>query len=452
MIGLARAGALAMALAASAPLAAQSGATPPPANPAAATLRAQIGRDMPSLIEHYRWFHANPELAGNEVQSAARMAQAARAAGFEVTERVGGHGIVAMLRNGPGPTVLLRADMDALPVTEATGLPFASRVTAVAARGQQTGVMHACGHDTHMTSWIATARAMAANRANWSGTLIMIGQPAEEIVAGARAMIADGLFTRWPKPDYAIAFHDSSFLPAGQIGYTPGFALANVDSVDILVKGLGGHGSMPHTTRDPIVLGSRIVTGLQTIVSREVDPQDAAVITVGSFHGGTKHNIIGEEARLQITVRSYSDATRRLLLDGIRRTARGEAIAAGLPDDLLPEVTVSREGANATYNVPEFTEQMAALASQHFGADRVTRVPASMGAEDFSEIYRADNSIKTLIFWVGGVPRPAWDAAQAGTARLPSIHSPNWAPDAEAVIGTASEAMSLMALSLMPKR
>lgn len=448
MTGLARTTSLALLLGAAAPAIAQPARA---TSPAAASLRADIARDMPSLIDIYRQLHANPELAGNEVQSAARMAREARAAGFTVTEGVGGHGVVAVLRNGPGPTVLLRADMDALPVTEATGLPFASRVTATAAGGTQTGVMHACGHDTHMTAWISTARRMAANRTSWSGTLVMIGQPAEETVAGARAMIADGLFTRWPKPDYAIAFHDAANLPAGQIGYTPGFALANVDSVDILVKGIGGHGSMPQTTRDPIVLASRIVGSLQTLVSREVDPQDAAVVTVGSFHGGTKHNIIGEEARLQITVRSYSDATRQLLLDGIRRIARGEAIAAGMPDDRMPEVTVSNESANATYNVPEFTEQMAALASRHFGADRVTRVPASMGAEDFSEIYRADNNIKTLIFWVGGVPQAQWAAAQAGRARLPSIHSPNWAPEAETVIATASEAMSLMAMSLMPR-
>ena len=413
-------------------------------------LRADVTRDMPSLMALYRTMHAAPELSFHEEASAARMAAEARRLGFEVTERVGGHGIVATLRNGPGPVLMIRADMDGLPVTEATGLPFASAVRVTTEEGVETGVMHACGHDTHMTAWIGTARQLAANRARWSGTLVMIGQPAEERGAGARAMLADGLFTRFPHPTHALAFHDAAGFPAGMIGFTPGYALANVDSVDILVRGVGGHGAYPHTTRDPIVLASRIVTSLQTIVSREVDPQDAAVVTVGSFHGGTKHNIIGNEARLQLTVRSYSDATRNMLLDSIARIARGEAIAAGVPDDRMPVVSVDRnEFTPSTYNVPGFTNDMAAFLRTRFGEARVAQVPASMGGEDFSQFYRADNAIKSMIFWVGGTPQGDWDAAQANHTTLPSLHSGTWAPDAQQVIATATEAMSAMAMEIL---
>ena len=253
--------------------------------------------------------------------------------GFEVTEGVGKTGVVAVLKNGAGPTVLLRADMDGLPVIEQTGLAYASKVRAVAQNGTETGVMHACGHDTHMASWIGTAQLLSQRRSEWSGTLVMILQPAEEIGRGAKAMLDDGLYTRFPKPDYVLAFHDAAQFPAGQIGYTKGFALANVDSVDIVVPGVGGHGAYPQTTKDPIVLASRIVTTLQTLVSRENDPANPAVVTVGSFQAGAKHNIISDEARLQLTVRSYTPEVRKLLLDGIKRIVRGEAIDAGMPDD-----------------------------------------------------------------------------------------------------------------------
>lgn len=417
---------------------------------AAQDLSAQVRADMPSLMELYREMHANPELSYMEVQSAARLANEARRLGFDVTTDVGGHGVVAVLRNGPGPVLMIRADMDGLPVTEATGLPFASRVRVTTETGVETGVMHACGHDTHMTAWIGTARAMVANRSNWSGTLVMIGQPAEERGGGARAMLADGLFSRFPKPTHALAFHDAAAFPAGMIGFTPGFALANVDSVDIQVRGVGGHGAYPHTTRDPVVLASRIVTALQTLVSREVDPQDAAVVTVGSFHAGTKHNIISDEARLQLTVRSYSDATRNMLLRGIERIARGEAIAAGVPDDRMPVVSVEeREYTPATYNSPDFTGRMASFLQSRFGTDRVVQVPPSMGGEDFSQYYRADNSIQSMIFWVGGTPQAEFDAARTNGTALPSLHSALWAPDAERVISTATEAMTAMAMEIL---
>lgn len=414
-------------------------------------LGAQIKAQMPSLMTIYDDLHANPELSFMEERSAAIMAREARTLGFEVTEKVGGHGVVAVMRNGAGPVVMLRADMDGLPMTEKTGLPGASKVRVVTAEGVETGVMHGCGHDTHMTAWIGTARLLVANKAKWSGTIVMIGQPAEERGAGAVAMLKDGLFTRFPKPAYAIAFHDSAAFPAGKLAYTPGYALANVDSVDVHVKGVGGHGAYPHTTKDPIVLASRIVGSLQTLVSREVDPQDAAVVTVGNFHAGTKHNIISDEAKLQLTVRSFSDKTRKLLLDGISRISRGEAIAAGVPEDRMPVVQVKDEFTPSTFNTPDFTLEMGAFLKSRFGDVRVIQTPAVMGGEDFGQFQRADTSIKSLIFWVGGVKQAEYDAAIKDGRQLPSLHSPYWAPDAPVVIATASEAMAAMTLKLLAR-
>jgi hippurate hydrolase len=280
------------------------------ASPAAADpLADQVRQDLPALMALYRDLHANPELSMQETRSAAKLAAEARKLGFQVTTGVGRTGVVAVMKNGPGPVLLMRADMDALPVAEQTGLPFASKVKATSVSGTESGVMHACGHDTHMTGWLGTARRLAAMKSQWSGTLVMILQPAEETGEGAKAMLDDGLFTRFPKPTHALAWHDSASLPAGVLGITVGPAFANVDSVDIAVKGVGGHGAVPQNTRDPIVLASRIVGTLQTLVSRELDPQDAAVVTVGSFQGGTKHNIISDQATLLLTVRSYNQKT-----------------------------------------------------------------------------------------------------------------------------------------------
>jgi hippurate hydrolase len=407
---------------------------------------------MPSLMAIYKDLHAHPELSFMEVRSAGILAAEARELGFKVTEKVGGTGIVAVMENGAGPVVMVRADMDGLPVTEQTGLPGASKVRVTTKEGVETGVMHACGHDTHMTAWVGVARLMAANKDKWSGTLVMIGQPAEERGAGARMMLEDGLYTRFPKPEYVLAFHDAAQFPAGKIGYTPGYALANVDSVDILVKGVGGHGAYPQATKDPIVLGSRIVGALQTLVSREVSPLDSAVVTVGSFHAGAKHNIISDEARLQLTVRSYTDTVRDHLLDGIARIAKGEAIAAGVPEDRMPVVTVQRdEYTPATFNTPEFTEEMAAFLTTSFGGERVVKMPPVMGGEDFGRFGREDKSIKSLIVWVGGVPQAEYDAAKKEGRTLPSLHSPFWAPDAPAVISTATEALTAMTMKLMAK-
>lgn len=439
-----RTGVAALALLLAMPAAAQTGQ---------GAIGDQVRQDMPSLMKIYDDFHANPELSFMEVRSAGILAAEARKLGFEVTEKVGGTGVVAVMKNGPGPVVMVRADMDGLPVTEQTGLPGASKVRVTTAEGVETGVMHACGHDTHMTAWIGVARRLVANKDQWSGTLVMIGQPAEERGAGARMMLEDGLYTRFPKPEYVLAFHDAAQFPAGMIGYTPGYALANVDSVDVLVKGVGGHGAYPHTTKDPIVLASRIVTALQTLVSREISPLDSAVVTVGSFHAGAKHNIISDEARLQLTVRSYTDEVRNHLLDGIARVAKGEAIAAGMPEDRMPEVKVDKnEFTPSTFNTPDFTEEMAVYLKQRFGEQRVVPIPPVMGGEDFGRFAREDKDIKSLIFWVGGVPHAEYEAAKKEGRTLPSLHSPFWAPDAPAVISTATEALTAMTLKLMAKK
>jgi hippurate hydrolase len=336
-------------------------------------------------------------------------------------------------------------------VKEQTGLPFASRATGKLPNGADVPVMHACGHDTHMTAWVGTARRLAALKDEWSGTVVMILQPAEELGSGARAMLADRLFERFPKPDYMLAFHDSASLPSGVIGITRGHATANVDSVDIEVRGLGGHGAHPQSTKDPIVLASRIVTTLQTLVSREQDPLEPAVVTAGSFHAGAKHNVIPDRARLQLTVRSYTPEARRKLLDGIARIVRGEAIAAGLPDDLMPLVSINEDYTPSTFNTEELADRLMELWAAHFGADRVIDLKPVMTGEDFGEFWLADQTKQSVLFWVGGVRHADWDEAGGDTTKLPTLHSPFWAPDAAAVISTATEAMTVAALDLLRK-
>lgn len=423
-------------------------ATPAHAQPD--DLRQVVGAQMPGLMAIYRDLHAHPELAFQEVRSAKVMADAARAAGFTVTEKVGRTGVVAVLRNGPGPVVMIRSDMDALPVVEQTGLAFASKARGQAAGGE-TGIMHACGHDTHMTAWIATARLMAARKSQWSGTLVMIGQPAEETGQGAKAMLDDGLYTRFPKPNYALAFHDMAATPAGKITYASGPAMANVDSVDIEVKGVGGHGAAPHTTRDPIVLASAIVMRLQTLVSRENNPVEPAVVTVGSFHAGSRYNIVGDSAKLQLTVRSFTDEQRERLKEGIERIVKYEAMASGVPADKMPVVAYGVEFTPSLINEPGFTAQVMDPLKERFGAERVATAPPIMPGEDFARYRRTDPAhVQSVLFWVGGErPEVIAKAARDGST-LPSLHSPFWAPDAEKVIGTAAEALTASAMRLMP--
>jgi len=423
-----------------------------PATANAAALSDSIRSDMPMLMELYRDLHANPELSMQEIRTPKKLVPEMRKLGFSVTEHVGKTGLIAVLRNGPGPVLMLRADMDALPVKELTGLPFASKAVGKLPDGTETPVMHACGHDTHIAAWLGTARRLAALKDQWSGTLVMNLQSGEETGEGAKAMLGDGLYTRFPKPNYVMAFHDSAILPAGMIGLTPGYTTASVDNVDVTVRGVGGHGASPQSTKDPIVIASRIVMALQTLVSREKNPLDPAVVTVGSFQAGNKHNVIPDEAKLQLTVRTYKPEVRKLLLDGIARIARGEAIAAGVPDDRMPVVTIREDQHTpATLNTETLANRALALFGRHFGADRTTVLAPFMVGEDVGRYWRDDKSIEGTLFWVGGVPKAKWDAANGDTTKLPSLHSPLWMPDAEAVISTATEALTVASLDLLKK-
>lgn len=416
-------------------------------------LSSAVGKDLPYLKSLYLGLHQTPELSFQEEKTAARMAEELRKAGFkEVTTGVGGHGVVGVLRNGEGPVLLIRTDMDALPVQEKTGLPYASKVSVPDGQGGMVPVMHACGHDIHMSVWIGAARRLAATKDQWRGTLVMIGQPAEERSGGANAMLKDGLYTRFPKPTHTLALHDSAGLPAGHVGINPGYALANVDSVDITVKGIGGHGAYPQTTKDPVVLASQIVLALQTLVSREKDPSQAAVVTVGSIHGGTKHNIISDSVKLQLTVRSYDDEVRQNLLSGIKRIAEGQAISAGLPTELMPVVSFTDDSTPATYNTEKLTGQVEAAFKQRFGEARLHRTTPVMGGEDFSRYYRADKSIESTVFWLGAVKQSTWEDARKTGAILPSLHSPFFAPDPEPTLATGVEAMTVAALSILGKK
>jgi hippurate hydrolase len=388
-------------------------------------LAEAVGEDyqqhLGALYEH---FHRNPELSSMELKTAARLAKELRDAGFDVTEGVGGTGLVAIMENGPGPLVMMRADMDGLPVPEKSGLPYASKATQVDWDGNEVPVMHACGHDVHITSLVGTARVMAASKSTWSGTLMLVGQPAEERVGGAKGMMADDIWERFGQPDYAMAFHVSSGTPTGKLVATPGPTMSGADTVDIIVHGIGAHGASPHRGVDPIVLGSQIVLALQTVVSRDLAPREAGVITVGSFHSGTKHNIISDVAHLQLTVRNDNLETRKVLLDGIRRVAENMGRVAGLPDDLLPEVIVSDESVPPTLNDYELTQRLRGVWSKVFGDDVLHEEKREgMGAEDFS-YFTTEPYIPSTYFAVGGTPQADFDAEEAGGTPVPSHHSP----------------------------
>lgn len=425
------------------------------ASPGAESLRAAVAAkvesEFPSLLGLYTDLHRNPELSLMEERTAGVIARELRAVGAEVTTGFGGgHGVVGVMRNGPGPVVLLRADLDGLPVQEETGLPYASTRRTKNLAGQEVPVMHACGHDVHMTCLVGAARALAAFKERWSGTLVLVGQPAEETGVGARVMLAAGLYRSFPKPDFAIALHDSATLPAGTVGVIEGFAMANVDSVDITVRGIGGHGAYPHTTRDPVVLAARIVLALQTIVSRENRPIDPVVITVGSIHGGTKHNIIPDEVKLQLTVRSYADDVRARTLEAIRRLCRGEAIASGLPEDRMPLVTVSEtEYTPATFNDPALTRRLRGTFERWLGAANVKSIDAEMGGEDFGRFGRTTERVPISLFRVGAVaPEAVAESARTGRT-LPSLHSSKFAPVPEPTLKTGVTALTAAALELL---
>ena len=408
-----------------------------------APVRAWLDSHMEFLTETYVWFHQHPELSFEEKVTAEKLSQHWQAFGYDVTSGVGGHGLVGIMKNGDGPTLMLRCDLDALPVRESTPLPIASRVTVKRADGGTTGVMHACGHDVHMTNLVGAAKFLSEHRSLWSGTLMLVGQPAEERGAGAKAMLDDGLFTRFTKPDYALALHASADKPAGSVAVLPGFALANVDSVDITIKGRGGHGSAPHTTVDPIVQAAHLIVDLQSIVSREIKPLEPAVVTVGSIHGGTKHNIIGNACQLQLTVRSYSDDVRQQLREAIQRKTKAVALSFRAPE---PEIKFS-EGTPALRNSDDLAVQIRKVFEAAIGEANVASDEPSMGGEDFSRYGRA--GVPILMYRLGTVEQRRLDRFQAMKIPPPSLHSAEYYPDFEPTIRTGVITMTAAALKLL---
>jgi amidohydrolase len=408
-------------------------------------VQSWLDEDYPYLDALYKHLHAHPELSFQERETAARLAKEMRGLGFEVTEGVGKTGLVCVLKNGAGPVVMVRTDMDALPIVERTGLPYASRVRVRNAEGREVGVMHACGHDVHMTCWVGTARMLVKLKDRWRGTLVFIAQPAEEIGGGARAMLEDGLFTRFPKPDYALALHCDGFAPYGTVNYTEGVSLANADAVDIIVRGKGGHGAAPHQSIDPIVIAARIILDLQTIASRETDPLDAVVVTVGSIHGGTKHNIIPSEVHLQLTVRTMKDTTRKHVLEAIERIAKAAAQAARAPE---PIVRINPgEFTPALVNDTALTRRTVAALKAVLGEAKVYPRPPVMGAEDFSRYAQA--GVPVCMFRIGTVDPERVEAAQKGGRPLPSLHSDEYYPVPEPTIRTGVLAMTSAVLNLL---
>ncbi|PYK40439.1 MAG: amidohydrolase [Verrucomicrobia bacterium] len=416
--------------------------------------------ELPSLLTIYKDLHTHPELSTHEERSSAIVAKELKLAGCEVTEHVGKYekpgatcfGVIGVMKNGAGPTVLVRTDLDALPVHEETGVPYASTVTTKSDDGKDVPVMHACGHDIHMSTFIGTARALANLKDKWHGTIIFVGQPAEETVGGARALLKDGLYTRWPKPDYALALHDDAEIETGKIGVAEGYVYANVDSVDVTVRGIGGHGAYPHKTKDPIVLSAEMINAWQTIASRENNPIDPLVITVGSIHGGTKHNIIPDEVKMQLTVRTYKKEVRDKVLAAIDSIAKGCAIAAGLPPDKMPEVHVRQdESVPATYNNPELTRRVTAALKVALGSDKIIAKDPTMGAEDFCEYSLPDHSVPAFMFNVGAVDADKVAESKKTGVPLPSLHSSKFAPVPEPTIRTALIGMTSAVLDLMKK-
>ena len=416
----------------------------------APAVKADYDKSLGALWDH---FHRNPELSYLETKTAARMAQELRAvAGFTVTEGVGGTGVVAVMRNGTGPTVLLRADMDGLPVEEKSGLANASKVRQTTLAGDVQPVMHACGPDVHITSMVGTARQLSAMKDRWKGTVVLIVQPAEERVGGAKAMVEDGLYKRFPKPDYALAFHVAAELATGHISASEGIQYSSSDSIDITVRGVGTHGASPNSGKDPVYMGAQIVQALQGIISRERAPLSPGVITVGSFHAGSKHNIISDRADLQVTVRANDEATRAQLIAGVKRVAEGVGRLNGLPEDKLPIVKVI-EGTPTTINDTVLARRLNASLAKGLGAGVVLPFEQKgMGAEDFAYLVEANQGIKGYYFAVGGTPQAAIDAAAKGGAPIAGHHSPLFKIDPEPSVRLGVEAMTLAVLDLLEKR
>jgi amidohydrolase len=424
------------------------------------TLQSLADSELPSLLTIYKDVHSHPELSTQEKRTAAIIAKELRAAGCQVTEDFGkydnpklkSYGVIGIMKNGDGPKVLVRTDMDALPVEEQTGLPYASKVVAKNNEGKEVHVMHACGHDAHIAMFIGVARALAKLKDQWHGTIIFVAQPAEEIGGGARALLNAGLYQKFGKPDFALGFHDKADMQTGHIGVTAGYTYANVDMVDVTVRGVGGHGAYPYTTKDPIVLAAEMINAWQTIASRENNPLSPIVITVGSIHGGTKHNIIPDEVKMQLTVRTYKPDVREHVLAAIERIAKGIAAAGGVPRDRAPIVTVLKdEFTPATYNNPELTKRLVPVWKKSLGEKNVEIVDPTMGGEDFSEYSLPDHSIPAVDFHVGAVaPEKIAESKKTGTP-LPSLHSSKFAPVPEPTIRTGIVAMTAAVLDLMKK-
>ena len=411
-------------------------------------IRAAAHELYPELFRLYAKLHAEPELSGKETVTAARIADELRTVGFRVTEGVGGHGVVGVFENGPGPTVMVRADLDALPIGEKTGLPYASSATGHLPGKGEVGVMHACGHDVHMTVLVGTARLLTGCRETWRGTLLFIGQPEEEIGAGAQAMIDDGLFTRFPRPDCALTLHVAPSLAAGTVGYREGLFWAGCASLDLLIRGIGGHGSRPHETRDPVVMAAETILLLQTIVSRETDPSETAVLTVGSIHGGSKGNIIPEEVLLQVNYRYFSTETDRLLRAAIERTARGVALAAGMPEDRMPIVTDQYTGP-PVYNDPALTRRVAGALRRVLGEEKVIRTERWTFSDDFSRFGLVEPRIPLCYFLLGTAG--SGDGAPGTTqgSAFPGIHNPGFSPLPEPTITAGVQAMTAAVLEAL---
>jgi hippurate hydrolase len=423
------------------------------------SIDSMIDRELAQLVGTYKMLHAAPELSHHEEKTSTFFAAQLRTLGFTVTERVGryeradlvGYGVVAVMKNGDGPTVWVRTDLDALPVEEKTGVPYASTVKAKNDAGQDVSVMHACGHDIHITNMIGMAKMLAQLKDQWHGTLVILGQPAEETVTGARAVLADGLYTRFPKPDFLLALHDSADVEAGKITFCPGYAMASSTSVDLVIRGLGGHGSKPEATKDPVVIAAQTIMALQTIISRENSPLDPAVVTIGSIHGGTKRNIIPDEVVLQLTIRTYKEEVRQHILASIERMAKGIAAAAGVPDDRAPILKViESEGAPSLYNDPQLTERITNAIGRAIGAENVVKAPPLMASEDFGRL-SLDHQIPSVMFWLGAIEPSRVAASRSSGKPLPSLHSSLFQPLPEPTLRTGIKAMTTAVLELMKK-
>ena len=423
----------------------------------AADLDRAVDQSLPGLLEQYKDIHAHPELSHHEERTSALLAGELRKSGYTVTEHVGKYpdgtqafGVVGILENGPGQRLLIRTELDALPITEETGLSYASHVKTRNAAGQDIGVMHACGHDIHITSMIGTAQALAANRKKWHGTVMIIGQPSEETVDGARAMLVDGLYERFGTPTLAIALHDTNALAAGTVGITSGPALAGATSVDVILRGVGGHGAFPQDSKDPVVMAGEFIVQLQTIVSRQENPRDPAVVTIGDIHGGAKRNVIPYEVKMELSTRSFDDKANQIIVDGIRRTAAGVALAAGVPKDREPIVNVlDSESVPATYNDPKLTAQVkAALVAALGGAEVIDTEPV-MASEDFGLLGLSDHKIPTVMFWLGAMDPAKLAAAKKEGVTLPGPHTSRFEPLPEPTLRTGVKAMTSAAIALL---